>query len=131
MAEVKQGAPFELVIGSIFIYQLLGWSGFAGFVILVIGAPLNSYLVRRGRDISKALLEARDKRMKVLNELITEAKFIKFGAGEDSELAVSTEIRLLICLIVGWIEKCLGARAGELRMLIQSSVIFLVLSLDD
>jgi hypothetical protein len=46
-------------------------------------APLNNYLMRRGRDISKATSEARDNRMKLLNELVSEAKFIKFGAGED------------------------------------------------
>jgi hypothetical protein len=39
--------------------------------------------MRRGRDISKAGSEARDSRMKLLNELVSEAKFIKFGAGED------------------------------------------------
>ncbi len=46
-------------------------------------APLNNYLMRRGRDIQKASSEARDNRMKLLNELVSEAKFIKFGAGED------------------------------------------------
>jgi hypothetical protein len=43
----------------------------------------------RGRDINKAGMEARDKRMKVLTELIAEAKFIKFGAAEESEYTFS------------------------------------------
>jgi hypothetical protein len=67
------------------IRRLLGLSGFAGFTILILGAPLNAFLVRRSRDISKATADARDKRMKVVNELVSEAKFIKFGAAEDSE----------------------------------------------
>ncbi|CAG8710850.1 16597_t:CDS:2, partial [Acaulospora colombiana] len=79
------GAPLELIIGAIFLYQLLGISGFAGFTVLILGSPLNGYLMTRGRDINKATMEARDKRMKVLTELISEAKFIKFGASEDSE----------------------------------------------
>jgi hypothetical protein len=65
------------------LYRLLGWSGFVGFTVLIVMAPLNNYLMRRGRDISKAGSEARDSRMKLLNELVSEAKFIKFGAGED------------------------------------------------
>lgn len=99
------GAPLELAIGSFFLYQLLGLSGFAGFVILLLGAPINTYLVRRSRDINKAAAEARDKRMKVVNELVSEAKFIKFGAAEEK-----------------WIEKCLNARGKELRMLIKSQI---------
>ncbi|KAG8815537.1 hypothetical protein FRC18_001456 [Serendipita sp. 400] len=99
------GAPLELVVGSIFLYQLLGFSGFAGYIILVVGSPLNNYLMRRGRDIQRAAQEARDKRMKVLNELVSEAKFIKFGAGENK-----------------WIEKCLAARAVELKLLIKSTI---------
>ncbi|KAG8816885.1 hypothetical protein FRC17_000158 [Serendipita sp. 399] len=99
------GAPLELIVGSIFLYQLLGVSGFAGFIILILGSPLNNYLMRRGRDIQKVAQEARDKRMKVLNELVSEAKFIKFGAGENK-----------------WIEKCLAARAVELKLLIKGTI---------
>lgn len=98
-------APLELVIGSIFLYQLLGFSGFAGFVVLIIGSPLNNYLMRRGREIQRAVQEARDKRMKVLNELVSEAKFIKFGASEDK-----------------WIEKCLAARGVELKLIIKGVI---------
>ncbi|KAJ7662919.1 multidrug resistance-associated ABC transporter [Mycena rosella] len=52
------GAPFELAIGSVLLYQLLGWSAFTGFA-------------------------ARDKRMGVLDELIGSIKFIKFFAWEE------------------------------------------------
>ncbi|CAG8741952.1 12105_t:CDS:2, partial [Acaulospora colombiana] len=96
------GAPLELIIGAIFLYQLLGISGFAGFTVLILGSPLNGYLMTRGRDINKATMEARDKRMKVLTELISEAKFIKFGASEDK-----------------WVQKCMDARAKELKLLIK------------
>ncbi|PVF92969.1 hypothetical protein CPB86DRAFT_743436 [Serendipita vermifera] len=99
------GAPLELIIGAIFLYQLLGISGFAGFTVLILGSPLNGYLMTRGRDINKAGMEARDKRMKVLTELISEAKFIKFGASEDK-----------------WVQKCMDARAKELKLLIKQQI---------
>jgi hypothetical protein len=49
---------------------LLGWSAFAGFVVLLAGWPLNSFLAGRSIRIQKGVLAARDKRMSVLNELI-------------------------------------------------------------
>jgi hypothetical protein len=50
--------------------RLLGISAFAGFIVLLAGWPLNSYLSRRSVRIQKGVLAARDKRMGVLNELI-------------------------------------------------------------
>jgi len=50
--------------------RLLGLSAFAGFLILIAGWPLNSYIARRSIRIQKGVLAARDARMGVLNELI-------------------------------------------------------------
>jgi len=52
------------------VMRLLGWSAFAGFAVLVIQWPLNSFVTRRSIRIQKGLSTARDKRMAVLNELI-------------------------------------------------------------
>lgn len=60
------GAPMEIIIGSIFLYQLLGFSAFAGFVVLLLGWPLNSYLTRRSIRIQKGVLKAKDTRMGTL-----------------------------------------------------------------
>lgn len=75
---------------------------FAGFLVLVAAAPLNSILTKRGIKISRGTLGARDARMAVLNELISEVKFIKFFAWEDR-----------------WIARALKARAKELDWLIK------------
>ena len=77
------------------VRRLLGLSGFAGFAVLILGAPLNTILVRRSREISKATADARDKRTKVVNELVSEAKFIKFAAAEDSK-SISPSISVAV-----------------------------------
>jgi hypothetical protein len=64
------GAPVEIVIGCLFLYNLLGWSAFAGFFVLVAVWPANSLISKRAIRIQKGLMAARDKRMGVLNELI-------------------------------------------------------------
>ncbi|KAJ8489168.1 hypothetical protein ONZ45_g13681 [Pleurotus djamor] len=96
------GAPFEIIIGSIFLYQLLGWSAFAGFIVLLAGWPLNSFIAKRSIRIQKGFLAAKDKRMGVVNELIGAIKFIKFFAWEDR-----------------WIGRALEARGQEIKWLIK------------
>ncbi|KAJ7799919.1 hypothetical protein B0H14DRAFT_3885841 [Mycena olivaceomarginata] len=61
------GAPIEIVVGWAFLYELLGWSAFAGFVVL------NSYVVRRRVRMHKGELKARDGRMSMMNEFIGSA----------------------------------------------------------
>ncbi|KAF9442979.1 multidrug resistance-associated ABC transporter [Macrolepiota fuliginosa MF-IS2] len=97
------GAPFEIVIASVFLYQLLGMSAFAGFAILLIGWPLNNFLSRRAVRIHKGVVTARDKRMGVLNELIGAVKFIKFFAWEER-----------------WIQRALDARENEMKWMVKA-----------
>ena len=58
-----------------FSCRLLGVSAFAGFFVLLLGWPLNSFVTRRSIRIQKGVLAARDKRMGVLNELIFAVRF--------------------------------------------------------
>ncbi|KAF8887923.1 multidrug resistance-associated ABC transporter [Gymnopilus junonius] len=99
------GAPFEILIAGIFLYQLLGLSAFSGFFVLLVGWPLNSFIARRSVRIQKGVLAARDKRMGVLNELIGAVKFIKFFAWEEK-----------------WIGRALDAREAEMKWMIKARV---------
>ncbi|KAF8890917.1 multidrug resistance-associated ABC transporter [Infundibulicybe gibba] len=99
------GAPFEILIAGTFLYQLLGISAFAGFVVLLAGWPLNSFIARRSIRIQKGVLAARDKRMGVLNELIGAVKFIKFFAWEGR-----------------WIDRALDAREVEMKWMIKARI---------
>ncbi|KAJ7468712.1 hypothetical protein FB451DRAFT_1560403 [Mycena latifolia] len=96
------GAPFELVFGSVFLYQLLGWSAFAGFVVLLAGWPLNSYITNKSYVINQGRSKARDKRMGVVDELIGSIKFIKFFAWEER-----------------WIDRAMAAREEELKWMVK------------
>ena len=69
-------APFEITVASIFLYQLLGWSAFAGFLVIPVLSPLNSMIGRRSVRIQKGVSVARDKRMGVLNEVVTAVRKI-------------------------------------------------------
>ncbi|GJJ10347.1 hypothetical protein Clacol_004573 [Clathrus columnatus] len=96
-------APFELVIASVFLYQLLGVSAFAGFACLIVATPLNSFLAKRRIRIFKGVLAARDKRMGLVNELLSAVKLVKFYAWENR-----------------WMDRVLDARKFELKWLVKS-----------
>jgi ABC-type multidrug transport system fused ATPase/permease subunit len=97
------GAPFEIFIAAFFLYQLLGLSAFAGFLVLILGWPLNSFITSRSIRIQRGLLAARDKRMNLLNELLNALKFVKFFAWEER-----------------WAKRVFDARKHELDWLIKS-----------
>ncbi|KAJ7794752.1 hypothetical protein B0H14DRAFT_3888596 [Mycena olivaceomarginata] len=99
------GAPIDLAVGSFFLYQLLGWSAFAGFAVFLACAPLNSYVTNRGFKIHKGKAKAKDKRMAVLDELISSIKLIKFFAWEER-----------------WIDRAMVAREEEMRWMLKANI---------
>lgn len=95
-------APIELVVASLFLYNLLGWSAFTGFLVLIVASPLQTRLTKRMIDISKHLSAARDKRLSALNELTQNLKFVKYYAFEEEmkrRILSYREIEL------GWLRK--------------------------
>ncbi|KZO90715.1 hypothetical protein CALVIDRAFT_542481 [Calocera viscosa TUFC12733] len=98
-------APFEIAIALVFLYQLLGWAAFTGVAVLVVSAPLNTFMSKLMIKYSTGLSAARDKRMSVMTELIQAIKFIKFFAWESQ-----------------WIDRAMKARQEELSWLIKSFI---------
>ncbi|TFK72661.1 hypothetical protein BDN72DRAFT_876371 [Pluteus cervinus] len=96
------GAPFEIIIASAFLYQLMGLSAFAGLIALVLGWPINRYITNRIHQITRGSAVAKDKRMGVVAEMIAAIKPIKFFAWEDH-----------------WISRVMKAREEELRWMVK------------
>ena len=114
----RNSGPFEIIIASVFLYKyvffgilqgtglsvlsLLGISAFAGFIVVLVGWPLNSFVMKRSIRIQKGVAASRDKRMTVLNELISAVKFIKFFAWEER-----------------WIDRAMDARGVEMNWMVK------------
>ncbi len=79
-------APLEIVIAMVFLYNLLGWSAFAGIIAVAIAVPLQSALTRRSMAITRSLGALLDKRMSAISELISNLKMIRFYAWERNFL---------------------------------------------
>ncbi|KAL7422691.1 hypothetical protein Q5752_001982 [Cryptotrichosporon argae] len=97
--------PLELVVASVFLYNILGWSAFAGVIVLIVAIPANSYVSKKSISIRKDLLKARDKRITIMNELIGAITFIKFFAWTQK-----------------WRSKALDARRSEQKAMIWSYI---------
>ncbi|KAG8878137.1 hypothetical protein FRB98_006383 [Tulasnella sp. 332] len=104
-AYMLYAAPIDIVIASTMLYQLLGWSAFAGFAVLIVASPLSHLLSKRSVTIRRGQSAAQDKRMAILNELIGGIRFIKFFAWEEQ-----------------WIKRVQEARAVELSWLLKDRV---------
>ncbi|KAG8797198.1 hypothetical protein FRC18_009044, partial [Serendipita sp. 400] len=105
------GAPVTLVICVFWLYKLLGWSAFAGIGVFIIIAPLNHVLSGRAVKIYADMQTARDKKMSVLNEMVSEIKFIKFLADEER-----------------WLKRAMDVRAEELKVIRKSGVLDIMMS---
>ncbi|KAG6809740.1 hypothetical protein H0H92_014907 [Tricholoma furcatifolium] len=105
-------APFEIILGSISLYKLLGYAPFVGYLVLIIAYQISSYITKLNIRIQKELLAASDKRMAALNELIGALKFIKFFAWEER-----------------WISRVMEFRDIEISWLIQARINTVLFSL--
>ncbi|KAL1737962.1 ABC transporter type 1, transmembrane domain-containing protein, partial [Schizophyllum fasciatum] len=77
-------SPIEIVIGSIFLYHLLGTSSFVGLAVMIAYLPLNHFagkVVIRAQD---NLMHARDERVSLVNEVLGAIRMLKFMAWERS-----------------------------------------------
>ncbi|KAK4518579.1 uncharacterized protein ATC70_008798 [Mucor velutinosus] len=72
----------ELTIGIYFLYQLLGKSCFLGLLIMVVVLPLNHYNAKMYTKTQDRLMEARDRRVSLMNEVLQGIRQIKFFAWE-------------------------------------------------
>ncbi|GAN05655.1 multidrug resistance-associated ABC transporter [Mucor ambiguus] len=72
----------ELAIGIYFLYQLLGKSCFLGLLVMVVVLPLNHYNAKMYTRTQDRLMEARDRRVSLMNEVLQGIRQIKFFAWE-------------------------------------------------
>ncbi|CAE6476012.1 unnamed protein product [Rhizoctonia solani] len=105
-------APLSIIIACTMLYNLMGWTAFAGYVALLIALPINTVIVRRTSSFQRSVSSMRDRRMRAMNEAIQSIKFIKFSAWESR-----------------WINRVLEARSDELKWLRKLKISFFFLGM--
>lgn len=86
-------APLQMVVALIELIIFVGWSGLAGFGVLVVSIPLTTFLGRKMATYSKELMDMKDKRAKAMNEVLQGIRVIKFFSWENSFSQKITALR--------------------------------------
>lgn len=93
-------APLELITGFYFLYQLMGVSCLYGLLVMIVILPINHFNAKIFSKTQDRLMEARDRRVSLMNEVLLGIRQIKFFAWETK-----------------WEERIMEARNIELHQL--------------
>ncbi|TFK48986.1 P-loop containing nucleoside triphosphate hydrolase protein [Heliocybe sulcata] len=77
-------SPIEIVIGSMFLYSLLGVSCFVGLAVTCLFLPMNHFAGKVVVHAQDNLMKARDERVALMNEILGAIRMLKFMAWERS-----------------------------------------------
>ena len=86
-------APVQLIICLVILLVNLGPSALAGFAIFLVMTPIQGKLMRLLLRFRQRTVVFTDKRAKLLQELLSSIKIIKFFAWEDPYLARINQVR--------------------------------------
>ncbi|ODM88995.1 Multidrug resistance-associated protein 1, partial [Orchesella cincta] len=78
------GAPVIIAMAFYFLWGILGPSSLAGFVVILILLPLNLYIASKAQSFQKQQMRWKDKRTKLMNEILSGIKVLKLYAWEPS-----------------------------------------------
>lgn len=73
-----------MLIGCIFLYNLLGWAGLFGVAASIAFLPLNHFASTAFATTQRRLMAARDRRVSLMSEVLSSVRMIKFMAWERS-----------------------------------------------
>ena len=74
-------APIEIVIGTLFLYSLLGVSCFFGLAVTCLFLPMNHFAGKVVVGAQENLMKARDERVALMNEILGGIRMLKVRLG--------------------------------------------------
>eukprot|EP00301_Raphidiophrys_heterophryoidea_P005610 c12337_g2_i1.p1 GENE.c12337_g2_i1~~c12337_g2_i1.p1 ORF type:complete len:1012 (+),score=248.52 c12337_g2_i1:94-3129(+) len=86
-------APFQLAVALYLLHDEVGLSTFAGLGVLIVLMPLNAFVGRKQAFLTRKTMEARDKRVKLVNEVVSGVRIVKMFGWEHSFLQQVKELR--------------------------------------
>uniref|UniRef100_A0A8C7RI32 ABC-type glutathione-S-conjugate transporter n=1 Tax=Oncorhynchus mykiss TaxID=8022 RepID=A0A8C7RI32_ONCMY len=100
-------APIEIALCLYFLWQLLGPSALAGIATVILIFPLNGFIAKMRSKLQVIQMCYTDSRIKLMNEILSGIKILKFYAWEQA-----------------FLERVLGYREKELNALKRSQVLY-------
>ncbi|KAF9078085.1 metal resistance protein YCF1 [Rhodocollybia butyracea] len=85
--------PFQIILAFISLYNLLGWPAFVGVAIMVFSIPLNTFIARILKRMQQQQMKNRDKRTRLMSELLANIKSIKLYGWEFAFVRKILQVR--------------------------------------
>ena len=76
-------SPVQIAIGVYLLWLQLNYAAFAGFSCMLIIIPLNLWLTNVVKHIQMRMMLEKDKRAKLMDEILNGIKVVKLNAWED------------------------------------------------
>ncbi|XP_001372990.1 ATP-binding cassette sub-family C member 2 [Monodelphis domestica] len=76
--------PFQIILSIVFLWMELGPSVLAGVGIMILLIPINALLATKSRKIQVKNMKNKDSRLKIMNEILSGVKILKYFAWEPS-----------------------------------------------
>ncbi|EAU90288.2 metal resistance protein YCF1 [Coprinopsis cinerea okayama7 len=90
---IALSGPLQITLAFISLYNLLGWSAFVGVAIMILSVPLNTFIARIMKRMQEQQMKNRDKRTRLMSELLANIKSIKLYAWENTFIRRVLETR--------------------------------------
>ncbi|XP_074501872.1 ATP-binding cassette sub-family C member 2 [Sebastes fasciatus] len=85
--------PLQILLSIVFLWLELGPSVLAGLAVMLLMVPINGLLATKARKIQIENMKFKDKRLKIMNEVLNGIKILKLFAWEPSFQAQVEDIR--------------------------------------
>jgi ABC-type multidrug transport system fused ATPase/permease subunit len=80
-----QDSPIEIIVGTVFLYSLLGSSAFVGLAVTCLFLPLNHFAGKIVVGAQENLMKAKDERVALMNEILGAIRMLKvFGSSSST-----------------------------------------------
>jgi len=86
-------APFQIVLCMVSLYQLVGWSMFAGVGAMLLSVPINGFVAKFMKTLQKQQMKNKDSRTKLMTEILNNMKSIKLYAWSQAFMKKLNYIR--------------------------------------
>ncbi|ORY52495.1 hypothetical protein BCR33DRAFT_779780 [Rhizoclosmatium globosum] len=128
MINIVWTAPFNLAMMVGFLIYQLGWPALVGVAILVALIPIQYQLFKVMMALRRKVAPITDKRVKIINEVLSGIRVIKFFGWEEPFLNTIEEIRKteIGLVLTATIYRSLGVTIGVVFPVLAASVSFLV-----
>lgn len=84
LVNMMWSAPLQIVIAIYLLWQQLGIATLAGVVVMLALMPINGFVATRMRILQQSLMKVKDKRIKLMNEILGGIRVWKMYAWEQS-----------------------------------------------